>query len=304
MAYANTSLRGASLALSAALLGALLIGAMSLRFTMMQNDAPPDFRAVELVRPPLPPPPQQPQTRPRETPPPADDQIVISDAPAPIETAEAPVLTTQPVFGPPVLSEITDPRWMRRPRDLSRFYPARARGAGIEGEVTLDCTVSAQGSLACAVTRETPPGWGFRSGAAHRAGTPHGSGHTRRPAGRGRYRMRLPFNWIDWRGSKFGRDRLAHGRARAMLDADPNKGRRDLMRLLIGAGRGFLMAAPAAAQDTAQPALESRCGALPATRRPSPMAPAPTAPRWSAARKPTRPGAPRSTPCSRAATRK
>ncbi|HRO04993.1 MAG TPA: TonB family protein, partial [Terricaulis sp.] len=95
---------------------------------------------------------------------------------------------------PPQPAEVTDPRWTRRPRDLSRFYPARARERGVEGEVLLDCAVSAQGALDCAVARETLAGWGFGEAAQRIAAE-----HRMVPATRegqpvaARYRMRLPF---------------------------------------------------------------------------------------------------------------
>ena len=194
MAHADAGMRALSLGVSAALLGAALIGAMSMRFAIMESDAPADFAGVEMVRPPEPDPPPQTPARPQEPPPVVDDQFVIFEAPQPMDVAEMPTATELPAFSPPQPAEVTDPRWTRRPRDLSRFYPARARSAGIEGEVVLDCAVSAQGALNCAVARETPAGWGFGEAAQRIARE-----HRMVPASRAgqpveaRYRMRLPF---------------------------------------------------------------------------------------------------------------
>lgn len=193
MAYADAGLRATSLALSAALLGVALIAAMTMRFTMAASDAPLDVSAVEMVRPT--PPPTPPET-PRETiRPPLDNPIVIElpTLPPVLETAQTP--TELPViYTPPQPPLVTDPSWTRRPRNLERFYPARARQLGIEGEVSLDCVVSAQGALGCVVARETPPGWGFGDAALAIARE-----HRMVPATRdgqtveARYRMRLPF---------------------------------------------------------------------------------------------------------------
>jgi protein TonB len=193
MAYADTSVRATSLMISAALLSAAVLTALTMRLTVMATTAPPDFTAVEMVRPT--PPPKPPETPPQPTRPLIDSPIAILDAPAPapIETApQTPTsLPTVALAQPPIVSE---PRWTRRPRDLARFYPARARSLGIEGEVTLDCMVSMQGALGCVVARESPPGWGFGDSALRIARE-----HRMVPAQRdvqpieARYRMRLPF---------------------------------------------------------------------------------------------------------------
>jgi len=195
MAYADAGLRATSMVLSAALLGGALLAAMTMRFAMMQTPPPPDFSAVEMVRP-IPPlkPPEPPQ--PIIQRPMADAIVIIDTATLPPIESEPPMPTEAPVAfsetRPPVVS---DPHWTRRPRDLSRFYPARARSLGIEGEVTLDCVVSTQGALGCVVARETPPGWGFGDSAIRIARE-----HRMVPAtqdGRpveARYRMRLPFH--------------------------------------------------------------------------------------------------------------
>ena len=44
----------------------------------------------------------------------------------------------------------------------ARFYPPEALKARVEGHATALCTVEASGDLtACAITEETPPGYGF-----------------------------------------------------------------------------------------------------------------------------------------------
>jgi protein TonB len=89
---------------------------------------------------------------------------------------------------------IVNPRWLRRPRDLARYYPVRALARGVEGRVVLDCAVSTTGNLTCAVLSETPRNWGFAEAAlrisrdyqmvpAMRDGT----------AVDGRHRMVIPF---------------------------------------------------------------------------------------------------------------
>lgn len=84
--------------------------------------------------------------------------------------------------------------WVRRPRDLERYYPRRARQLGVEGQVTLDCRVGLNGELTCVVVEETPPNWGFAEAALRIADE-----HRMIPAMRdgapveGRYVMRAPF---------------------------------------------------------------------------------------------------------------
>lgn len=90
--------------------------------------------------------------------------------------------------------EITDPVWLRRPRNPEGRYPSPAFLAGIEGLVDLDCLVDTSGRLECVVISETPEGWSFGDAALAlareclmqpplRNGTP----------ALGRYRMRVPF---------------------------------------------------------------------------------------------------------------
>lgn len=194
MAHTAAGLRATSLAASAALLGAAVLAAMTMRFTMAAFVAPPDIASVEIVRPdePKPPAPTPPDVR---RPPPPDDPIVIAETPTLIDVAEAVTITETPtIFTAPGPQEISNPHWTRRPRDLGRFYPTRARSSGIEGEVVLDCLVSTLGALSCNVARETPLGWGFGD-AAQRIAREHRMAPALRDGQpiEARYRMRLPF---------------------------------------------------------------------------------------------------------------
>jgi protein TonB len=91
-------------------------------------------------------------------------------------------------------AEIVSPRWIRRPNDLSRYYPQRALRFGVEGDAVLDCLVTTQGALRCMVASETPAGWGFGAAALRIS-----HDHEMAPAVQGgvaiqgRYRMRVPF---------------------------------------------------------------------------------------------------------------
>lgn len=191
---ANTlALRTTSLAASAALLGFAVLAALSITYTaanFIQRDDGPTITTIEP--PPITPPP--PFNPPRVRQPPADPA-----APAE-ETFEA--VATEPVVSDPVEAGvfdpgpavITSPRWIVRPRNLARYYPARALDRGMTGQALLDCRVSTQGALACAVVSETPAGWGFGAAALRIAAE-----HRMAPAMRdgvaveGRYRMIVPF---------------------------------------------------------------------------------------------------------------
>lgn len=59
---------------------------------------------------------------------------------------------------------VTEPVWVRRPNaeEVAMAYPSGAMRAGIEGAVTLDCTVTEAGTLTgCVLASETPEGVGF-----------------------------------------------------------------------------------------------------------------------------------------------
>lgn len=194
MAHADASVRAASIMMSAALLGAALIAAMTMRFTMARLDTPPELGIVEIVRPEPEPPPKV-ETPPRVIPPPSDDPIVIDRTPTLLETtAEATPTELPTIFTPAPPPTVSDPHWTRRPRDLSRYYPVRARNLGMEGQVVLDCLVSTAGALDCAVMQETPAGWGFGE-AAQRIAREHRMAPALREGQpvQARYRMRVPF---------------------------------------------------------------------------------------------------------------
>jgi protein TonB len=92
--------------------------------------------------------------------------------------------------------EITDPHWLNRPQDLSRYYPPRALRRGMEGQVRIDCVVDVTGWLTnCTLLDEAPANWGFGQAALRIARE-----HRMSPALRdgvpvtARYRMIVPFS--------------------------------------------------------------------------------------------------------------
>lgn len=189
------SVRAASLATSAALLAIVVVGAFSVTITLQSNAPNQPWTIPVFQLPPDPPPPQPTRT---EDPPPqapvTNDQIIADFDPAPlqpIETSGTPTDLIPPVSGP---AEITNPRWVRQPRDLARYYPARALARGETGSVLLNCRVDVGGALHCSVVSETPIGWGFGDAALRIA-----QDYRMVPAMRdgvaveGRYRMRVPF---------------------------------------------------------------------------------------------------------------
>lgn len=185
--------RATSFAAAAALIGLIGLAALSMSITLQRTQdwgqtPPPVFME-------RPPPPPEPILRPqaaRPLPPDAPPAETFEEAPPP----PAPPDDSAGVYvpGPPGPAEIANPAWLRRPSNLTRYYPARALERGVEGDVVLDCLVSTRGALACSVVSETPPGWGFAD-AARRISRDH----LMVPASRdglpveGRYRMRVPF---------------------------------------------------------------------------------------------------------------
>ncbi len=135
--------------------------------------------SLEKLPPPPPPPPPPPKApppppkviQPREVPPPP----VAIAAPPPLNLGppvkkEDRVQTTGPVaVAPPKVEHkavISNPDWIRRPNgdDFAQYYPPSALERGTEGHSTMECTVTAQGTLtACVITEETPKGAGFGS---------------------------------------------------------------------------------------------------------------------------------------------
>ncbi|MES1156211.1 MAG: energy transducer TonB [Alphaproteobacteria bacterium] len=113
---------------------------------------------IEQKKPPPPPPP--PPNRP-PPPPPPEMRVPPPDITAPPTPTPIPVAVDPPPAPPsPILTGVT---WTQRPNgaDFSRFFPPRALDRGMEGTVTLDCLVSADGHISCTVASEDPPGWGF-----------------------------------------------------------------------------------------------------------------------------------------------
>jgi periplasmic protein TonB len=188
----TATLRATSLLASAGILGGLVIVALTFTYALPTiGDPYPETLPFDVVREPPPPPPQPEPTRqplrvPTNVTEPMETILPAEPDPRPTEISE---------IGPPfVAEEITDPRWLRRPRDLQRYYPRAAITRGVEGVVVLDCLVAVTGDLRCAVVSETPREWGFGA-AALRIAAEHRMEPARRDgtAVEGRYRMRVPF---------------------------------------------------------------------------------------------------------------
>lgn len=194
MTTQTAAMRTTSLALSALLLGAAVITALTMSITMLPTDWGQDTPVIrtETLEPPAPPPPVIRDTRP-PAPQEQDEPTVIAP---PLNFADAePIPTTDPVpSGPPAPETILRPHWLRTPTDLERFYPRRALQMGMQGEAVLDCRVSPAGALSCAVVRESPEGWGFGV-AAQRIAAEYRMVPAMRGgvAVEGRYQMRVPF---------------------------------------------------------------------------------------------------------------
>lgn len=191
----SAAMRASSLLVSAGLLGGLVVIALTFTY-ILPVQRPVEGFTVETVPEPLSePPPPVVRTQPNP-PPPIDSTEAAEDTTLPTipvddSTKFDPNADLITVVSPPT---ITDPRWVRRPRDLQRYYPRRALQAGVEGFVVLDCRVSVVGTLGCSVISETPSNWGFAEAALRIAADhqmqPAMSGGT---AVEGRYRMRVPF---------------------------------------------------------------------------------------------------------------
>jgi protein TonB len=78
---------------------------------------------------------------------------------------ETPATTPTPVVTPPPApAVIRNPSWLQKPSSaqLGRLYPARAAERGVRGAATMECRVTAQGTVnGCVVLRESPTGYGF-----------------------------------------------------------------------------------------------------------------------------------------------
>ena len=81
--------------------------------------------------------------------------------PVPVPTLDAAPVPVDPPRPPAV---ITRPRWASQPSaaQMERAFPRRALTDGIPGTASLNCLVSAAGTLSnCSVASETPRGQGF-----------------------------------------------------------------------------------------------------------------------------------------------
>lgn len=131
---------------------------------------------VPLINWPLDPP--TPQTEPRKptTPlrPPIDlkvptpEPIPVRPFPNPDPPPFRPVDVIEPVKPvaevPPKPPVPISPNWLRKPsgEELARAYPERAIRREVQGQATLSCVVTAQGSVRdCRVTAESPEDYGF-----------------------------------------------------------------------------------------------------------------------------------------------
>lgn len=186
--------RATSLAASAALLGLAVFAAFSVSI-QLGGESIFGTEVIDVVT--LPPETPPPITRPtRTTPPPPTVTDEPRDTVLPIEpvTPTDVVDSVGPVdYGPPTPT-ITNPRWLRQPRDLASYYPSRALARDITGQVVLDCRVDVNGVLHCQVASETPMNWGFGDAALRIA-----RDYRMVPVMQGgqaveaRYRMRVPF---------------------------------------------------------------------------------------------------------------
>jgi protein TonB len=190
----TATLRATSLLASTGILGGMVSVALTFTYVLPVMDNP--FPSAPVVRaepepPPEPPPPEplrRPVTMPTTNTEPMTTILPSEPGPMPIEIGEIGVPT------PNLVPVITQPHWLRRPRDLQRYYPRTAMARSIEGDVVLDCVVGTTGNLRCSVVSETPETWGFADAARRIAAE-----HRMTPAMRdgapveGRYRMRVPF---------------------------------------------------------------------------------------------------------------
>ena len=86
--------------------------------------------------------------------------LVAVAEPAGTEVVSTPIEVATPRPAP----VIARPDWRRRPTgdQLARAFPEGALSRGVSGSATLNCAVTASGSVTgCRVTEETPAGYGF-----------------------------------------------------------------------------------------------------------------------------------------------
>lgn len=115
--------------------------------------------------PPNTPPPPPPKLQPR---PPVAVPDVPTIPPLPVPPVERRIEQPEPPRAPPPEpprpSVITNPDWLRLPSgdDINRYYPDRAQRMEVEGRVTLNCSVTAKGTLeSCSISNEDPNNMGF-----------------------------------------------------------------------------------------------------------------------------------------------
>lgn len=189
----SLGMRATSVGASAVLLGLAVFAAFSVTISFQTNggDRPLDIPMVTL-RPDPPPPVERPRAPPPERP--LQEPTQLTFEPPTTPNTDAPQTATY--FPPPETgpARITNPRWLRQPRDLESYYPTRALARDIPGQVVLDCMVDVSGGLNCSVVSETPANWGFGQ-AALRISRDYRMVPAMRDgqAVEGRYRMRVPF---------------------------------------------------------------------------------------------------------------
>jgi protein TonB len=136
------------------------------------TDAPPTLIMGRYTLPKpaqMPPPTATRPLTPHETMAPPDN-IEVPPTPVHLQPLVQPQIADQrsvPPFVPdPPLAptEIRDPTWLSQPTatEMGRYYPQGAIDANLSGLATLQCRVTAAGSLTgCSVTGESPAGAGF-----------------------------------------------------------------------------------------------------------------------------------------------
>lgn len=194
MAFADLGVRATSLAVSAGLLGAALLAAMTMTIGLMRAEELPNGAPVMVFNEPQPPPVDPTPIRTST----ATEPLAVADSSwtQPLDTPTS--LTGANDFAAPFAEVgpalVANPHWRRRPSDLGRYYPERAIQRGVEGEVLLDCLVGTSGLLNCSVSQETPASWGFGEAALRISRDYQMAPATRNGVPvEGRYRMRVPF---------------------------------------------------------------------------------------------------------------
>lgn len=189
-------LRLISFGLAATICFGLIYLAITGKFSVvMEMLSDTEVVKAEIEDKPKPPPPPPPPPPPNQPPPPPPQSVPPPVIDVPAVAYEEPV--TREVPPPPPPSVITNPSWSRRPNgaDYARFYPPRALEREIEGAVSLDCTVDAEGRLTCTVRSEEPANMGFGEAAVRISRQFRMNPQTvnGQPTAGGRYSLRIPF---------------------------------------------------------------------------------------------------------------